>query len=98
MFVKEMIFPVMTALQKAIPQICPGLKEMEVQLVILSVVGQLMHVIAAKTMFEQSGELGAPRFDLSEIVEHVVRFSAAGIRAYAETKNPKLKTQNGGKA
>jgi AcrR family transcriptional regulator len=84
MFVKEMILPVMTALQKAIPQICPGLKEMEVQLVILSVVGQLMHVIAAKTMFEQSGELGAPRFDLSEIVEHIVAFSAAGIRAYAE--------------
>jgi AcrR family transcriptional regulator len=87
MFVKEMILPVMTALQKAIVQICPGLKEMEVQLVILSIVGQLMHVIAAKTMFEQSGELGAPRFDLSEIVEHIVAFSAAGIRAYAETKN-----------
>jgi hypothetical protein len=26
-------------------------------------------------------------FDLSEIVEHIVAFSAAGIRAYAETKN-----------
>jgi AcrR family transcriptional regulator len=86
MFVKEMILPVMTALQKAIVQICPGLKEPEVQLVILSVVGQLMHVVAAETMFEQSGEMGVPRFGLSEIVEHIVAFSAAGIRAYAETK------------
>jgi AcrR family transcriptional regulator len=90
MFVKEMIMPVMTALQKAILQICPGLNEPEVQLVILSIVGQLMHAVAAKTMFEQSGELGVPRFGLSEIVEHIVAFSAAGIRAYAEAKNSKL--------
>jgi hypothetical protein len=66
------------------------LEESEVQLVILSIVGQLMHVIAAETMFEQSGELGVPRFGFSEIVEHIVAFSAAGIRAYAETKNSKL--------
>jgi AcrR family transcriptional regulator len=90
MFVKEMILPVMTVLQKALVQICPGLEESEVQLVILSVVGQLMHVIAAETMFEQSSELGVPRFGFSEIVEHIVAFSAAGIRAYAETKNSKL--------
>jgi AcrR family transcriptional regulator len=106
MFVKEMILPVMTVLQKALVQICPGLEESEVQLVILSVVGQLMHVIAAETMFEQSGEPQVPRFNLSDVVEHIVAFSAAGIRAYAETKNSKLnppngwriKTQNGGKA
>ena len=90
MFVKEMILPVMTVLQKALVQICPGLEESEVQLVILSVVGQLMHVIAAETMFEQSGEPQVPRFDLSDVVEHIVAFSAAGIRAYAETKNSKL--------
>jgi len=96
-FVEEMILPVMMALQKAIMQICPGLKEEEARLAILSIVGQLMHVIAAKTMFEQSGELGVPKFDLSEIVEHIVAFSAAGIRAYIETKNPKPKTQNCGR-
>jgi AcrR family transcriptional regulator len=90
MFVKEMILPVMVALQRALLQICPELEEDKARLVILSIVGQLMHAAAAKTMFEQSGELGVPRFDLSEIVEHIVAFSAAGIRAYTETKNSKL--------
>jgi len=89
MFVKEMILPVMVALQKALVQICPGLEEPEVQLVILSIVGQLMHVIAAEAMFEQSGELEVPRFDLSEIVEHIVVFSAAGIRTYEEKSKGK---------
>jgi len=90
MFVKEMILPVMVALQRALLQICPELEEDKARLVILSIVGQLMHAAAAKTMFEQSGELEVPRFDLSEIVEHIVAFSAAGIRAYTETKNSKL--------
>ena len=97
MFVKEMILPVMAALQKALLQICPELGEDKAQLVILSLVGQLMHAVAAKTMFEQSGEPEAPRINLSEVVEHIVAFSAAGIRAYTETKNSKLKTQNGGR-
>jgi len=87
MFVKEMILPVMVALQGALMQICPELEEPEVQLVILFIVGQLMHVIAAETMFEQSGELGVPRFGLSEIVEHIVAFSSAGIRAYTEKRS-----------
>ena len=90
MFVKEMILPVMVALQRALMQICPQLQEDKARLVILSIVGQLMHVVAAKTMFEQSGEPEAPRVDLSEMVEHIVAFSAAGIRTYAETKNSKL--------
>lgn len=89
-FVKEMILPVMASLQKALMQICPGLEEQSARLVILSVVGQLMHAVCAETMFEQSGETGVPKFELSEIVEHVVRFSAAGIRACVETKNSKL--------
>jgi AcrR family transcriptional regulator len=87
MFVKEMILPVMAALQKTLLQICPWLENGKARLVVLSVVGQLMHAVAAKTMFEQSGEPEAPKFDLSEIVEHIVAFSAAGIRAYAEEKS-----------
>ena len=90
MFVKEMILPVTAVWQKALLQICPGLEEDKARLVILSIVGQLMHAVAAKTMFEQSGKPEALKFDLSEIVEHIVAFSAAGIRAYAETKNSKL--------
>ncbi len=91
MFLEEMIIPVMTALRQALLRTCPGLEESKAQLVILSIVGQLIHTIGANTMFEQSGKpesakFDLPEFDLPEVVDHIVKFSAAGIRAYAEGK------------
>ena len=63
-------------------KICHGLNEQKAQLVILSLVGQLVHTIMAETMLEQGDEAKIPRFDLAEMIEHIVKFSAAGIRAY----------------
>jgi TetR/AcrR family transcriptional regulator, regulator of cefoperazone and chloramphenicol sensitivity len=83
MFLEEMVVPVMTALREALMTICPYLNERSAGLIILSVVGQLIHTICAKEMFEQSGHPQAPTLDLEELVDHVVLFSAAGIRAYA---------------
>jgi len=83
-FVEEMVVPVMTALQQALMRICPGLSEVKARLSILSIVGQLVHTVCAKTMLEQSNNPAVPRFDLSELVQHIVQFSAAGIRAYSE--------------
>lgn len=84
MFVEEMIVPVTTALQRALVKTCPGLEESKVLLVILSIVGQLIHTVGAKTMFEQADNPKLPKFDLTEAVNHIVEFSAAGIRACAE--------------
>ena len=86
MFVEEMIIPVMTALQEALVKTCPGLEESKARLAILSVVGQLIHTVGAKTMFEQTNSPDIPKFELTEVVNHIVKFSAAGIRAYAEGK------------
>lgn len=86
MFVEEMIIPVMTALQQALMKICPGLEEAEVQLAILSIVGQLIHTVGAKAMLEWTDNPDIPKFELAEVVNHIVKFSAAGIRAYAEEK------------
>ena len=44
---------------------------------------QLVQLIRVKTMFEQTENPEFPKLDLSQAVDHVVRFSAAGIRAYA---------------
>ena len=85
-FVEEMIIPVMTALQRALMRICPRLDELKARLAILSVVGQLVHTICAETMLEQSNHPGVPEFELSEMIRHIVKFSAAGIRACAEEK------------
>jgi len=86
LFVKEMIVPTMTAIQEALLKVCPGLEESKVPLVIFSIVGQLMHTFGAKTMFEQTDDAELPTLDLTEAVNHIVKFSAAGIRAYIEGK------------
>ena len=84
--VEEMVIPVMTALQQALMRICPGLDQDTGRLAILSVVGQLVHTICAETMLEQSNHPEMPEFDLSDMVKHIVKFSAAGIRACAKEK------------
>jgi AcrR family transcriptional regulator len=84
MFLEEMIIPVMTVMQRALARTCPGLAESKAQLAILSIVGQLIYTVGAKTMFEQTDNLELPKFDLTEVVNHIVKFSAAGIRACAE--------------
>jgi AcrR family transcriptional regulator len=86
MFLEELIVPTMTALQGALVKTCPGLEKSKAQLVILSVVGQLIQALHTKAMFEHTDNPELPKFDLTELVNHVVKFSAAGIRAYAEGK------------
>ncbi len=84
-FVNEVIKPTMSAMHKAIVKTCPDLDESKVLLVIFSVIGQLVHVINVKTMFEQGGDdLGLPIFDSDKTINHIVKFSAAGIRAYTD--------------
>ncbi len=83
-FLEELIVPTMTALQGALAKTCPGLEKSKARLVILSVVGQLIQALHTKTMFEHTDNPELPKFDLTELVNHVVKFSAAGIRAYAE--------------
>jgi AcrR family transcriptional regulator len=82
MLFKEMIVPVMNAFTQALRRICPWLAIDRAQLVILSVVGQLMQTVLSKGMFVQDEQSGVPRLDLDAMVDHIVQFSAAGIRAY----------------
>jgi AcrR family transcriptional regulator len=87
-FVNEIIVPTTTAMGDALLKAYPQLEQSQLPFVIFSIVGQLTHVVHMKGMFEQTHNSGFPRFDLTEAIDHVVRFSAAGIRAYAkgETK------------
>jgi len=84
--ITEMIGPVMAALVKAICEICPGVQRASVRPIILSIVGQLVYTVCAMHLFEESEDSELPPLDLTEMVEHIVRFSAAGIRAYNEGK------------
>lgn len=84
MFVEEMIAPTMASMRQGLAGSCPQLEESKVPLVVFSVVGQLIHAVRVKTMFEESDLAEMPVLDLTEAVNHIVKFSAAGIRAYAE--------------
>jgi len=85
MFVNEIIKPTITAMHGALMKTCPDLDESKILPVIFSITGQLIHLIRIKTMFEQGGDdLGLPIFDSDKTINHIVKFSAAGIRAYTD--------------
>jgi AcrR family transcriptional regulator len=83
MFVDEVMKPTITAMHRALLKTCPELDESKILLVVFSIVGQLVHLVHVTTMFEQGGDdLGLPMLDSDEAINHIVKFSAAGIRAY----------------
>jgi len=86
MFVDNIITPTLTAMYGALIKTCPGLDESKIPFVVLSIVGQLLHVLHVKAIFEQSNETAMPKFDLAQTIDHVVKFSTAGIRGYIEEK------------
>jgi AcrR family transcriptional regulator len=81
MFIEEMATPVMAAFEEALAVICPGLNKHDSQRCIHSIVGQLVHIMHIRMMFE-SGQAGSiAEFAGDKAIEHIVKFSAAGIRA-----------------
>jgi AcrR family transcriptional regulator len=86
MFVEEMINPTLDAMQKALLKICPGIDESQTTLIVFSIVGQLIHAVRIRTLFRHNDNLSLPIFDLAEMVDHIIKFSAAGIRSYAGEK------------
>lgn len=83
MFFDDVIRPTMTAMSKALVKACPGLDESKVPLVVLSIAGQLVQLVHVKAILEQVSDSALPVFNLAEAIDHIVKFSAAGIRAYA---------------
>jgi AcrR family transcriptional regulator len=86
MFADEVIKPTLGAMQKALLKTCPGLQESQTALIVFSIVGQLIHAVRIRTMFGQSNRDDLLIFNLSEMVDHIIKFSAAGIRACAGEK------------
>ncbi len=86
MYLTEMVSPVLNALSEALLKICPWLDKTKISLIIFSIVGQLlMHTVCVREMFEGSDHPELSRIDIDSIVNHVVEFSASGIRAYAKS-------------
>lgn len=87
LFRDEIIEPVNTALVAALIAAEPALDARAARLCAISLVGQLMHVVH-RTRCDGGGISSAVLPPLGELVGHIVRFSAAGVRACAEAPAP----------
>jgi len=84
MFIDEVIKPTMAAMTDAMAKVCPKLDKSEMAMLLFSVVGQLLHLVRIRAMFKDATDGEMMKMDLAESVEHIVKFSAAGIRDYME--------------
>lgn len=90
LFFTEVIRPVTQRLLEALIKICPDIDEMKACFCIHSMVAQLLHTLHTTKMLSRMENLPceAPTFD--DFVDHIVRFTAIGIRGIAgkaEVKN-----------
>ena len=83
MFIDEVMAPTISAMQKALMQTFPDLDESKVPLVVFSLIGQLVHLVHVRTILEEAvNDSSIQTFDSVEVINHIVKFSSAGIRVY----------------
>jgi len=81
MFIDEVISPTLAAMQTALLKACPNLDDSKTVLIIFSLIGQLIHIVHVKAIFERAQKPEWPNLDVAQLVEHIVEFTVAGIRA-----------------
>lgn len=89
MFGKEVIEPTLSAMQEALSKACPRLDPAKIPLVVFSLIGQLLHTVRIKSMQhcvcvdDKTLEMFVP----DKVIDHVVAFTVAGIRAYTREED-----------
>ena len=81
MFLNETVIPVVNSLQGAIKKIYSDLTDESALYSIRSIIAQLIYTIHLQEMFKNT-DTTFMNINLEESVEHIVKFSAAGIRYY----------------
>jgi AcrR family transcriptional regulator len=84
MFLDELAAPTLTAMEEAIAIICPNINKEDALMSVLSLTGQLVHIMQVKVLFEGAQGHSIASINIDESISHIVKFSAAGIRAYAK--------------
>ncbi len=87
-FFDEMVEPTNTTFAEAIRKACPHLDVRAARLCIQSLVAQLTHAVHLSNLLESVAPRRGFPTTLPKIIEHVVRFSAGGVRAYLEEPAP----------
>ena len=76
-----LIGPIITELLKALKVVCPELAERDALLSIQSLAAQLARIATVQNLVSDEAIKSSPLFDLELNLKHIVKFSAAGIRA-----------------
>ena len=85
MFMEEVARPTLRSMREALTNFCPSLGEQEIFFCIISIIGQLVHLIHIREWGvgnDEGGDFIMP--EISEWIEHVVKFSTEGIKSYAK--------------
>jgi AcrR family transcriptional regulator len=83
MFNEEVAEPTLRLLGSAMKEIYPGIDDERLMLCMISVIGQLVHLIRLTETI--GAEMMGEQFHIPELsswIDHVVKFSAAGVRSY----------------
>lgn len=85
LFLQEVLAPVRAVFIEAIKKVCPGLSEQKAFMCMTSIVGQMLHLHLMQKMFSRVDDKNIDKIPIHfrnfEIaVDHIVAFSAAGIR------------------
>lgn len=86
-FTEELAGPTLNSLGKGIADICPELEQRKIMLSAVSIISQLVHAVHINEIVDIDSSVGIPAPNLAEMIDHIVEFSAAGIRAAAQEKN-----------
>ena len=84
MFFDELAAPVLAAMEKAIAVICPAIDKHDAMMSVLSLTGQLVHILQSNVLFEKAQGHSITSINIDESIDHIVKFSVAGIMAYAK--------------
>jgi AcrR family transcriptional regulator len=83
LFLAEVVGPIQEVLAEAIMAVTPGLGPGPARLCVISIVGQLLQIAHRLQRGELAAAWGAELPLLPEMVDQIVRFSTAGVRACA---------------
>ena len=84
LFRREMIQPVRAALEDAFHRVAPGVGPAAMSLCVESFIGQLSHLLSMQRYEGTECDDASAAPPLATVLEHIVRFTSAGIRAYSE--------------
>ena len=80
LFMKELAGPTLEAMTIALQKIYPSLDGEAIQLSVFSLITQLLQIFHIRRMLE--GQVVS--FEIDTMLEHIIKFSAAGIRSYVK--------------